>query len=115
MTFKELRKQKNEAMRKLNIANKTVSLQIDNIQVLRRLLENEQKLNNILESKLEVEIKAKNRVKLKLVSVSHMKDKFYKCFINEVGKRNKDRRAYKTSLFVFGVVVLIIATLLLRG
>jgi hypothetical protein len=115
MTFKELRKQKNEIQNKLNMANKTVCLQIDEIQILNQTINYLNNRNEILEKMFELEEKAKKRAKLKLVAVSIARDKNYKNFIDEVSKRNKLESYCRASLFSFSVVVLIITVLLIKG
>ena len=87
MTFKELRKQKNEIQNKLNMANKTVCLQIEEIERLNK--------------DLEIETAEKNR--------------HYKNFIDEVCKHNRLETHFEASLFVISSLVLVLVVLLIKG
>lgn len=115
MTFKELRKQKNEIQNKLNMANNTVCLQIEEIQRLNQTINYLNNRNETLEKMFELEVKAKKRAKLKLVAVSIARDKNYKNFIGEVSKRNKLESYYRGTIFSFSVVILIITVLFIKG
>ena len=61
MTFKELRKQKNTLQHKLNFAEQQNTIKTEEIKRLIIVLGNEQKLNSILEYKVELVFKAKKR------------------------------------------------------
>lgn len=115
MTFKELRKEKNTLQHKLNFATEQNKIKTEEIERLKRVLDNEQKFNNVLKSKLELECKTRKRVKLKLMSTSMMKNRHYKNFIDEVSKRNKAESYCRASLFSFSVVVLVLVVLLIKG
>lgn len=114
-TYSKLRKEKNTLQHKLNFANQQVGLQIEEIQRLRRVLYNEQKANDSLKSKLELEVKARKRANLKLLTMRIEKNRHYKNFIDEVGKRNKLESYCRASLFSLSVVVLVITVLLIKG
>lgn len=49
MTYKQLRQQKNEIKNRLNIANNTVSLQIDEIATLTKTINYQRNRNEILD------------------------------------------------------------------
>lgn len=115
MTFKELRKQKNTLQYKLNFANEQIGIQAEEIQRLRIVLDNEQKANDNLRSKLELEVKARKRSNLKLLTMRIEKNRHYKNFIDEVSKHNKLESYCRASLFSFSVVVLVITILLIKG
>lgn len=91
MTFKELREQKNRLQYKLDIANKTIDTQNNTIDTQNRIVDILQNQIIVLNSKLELEAKAKKRIKLKLMAAKIARDKNYNNFINEVAKTNKCR------------------------
>ena len=57
--YSKLRSQKNSLQNRLNIANKTVCLQIDEIKRLLNVLDTEQRVNQVLENKINLEIEEK--------------------------------------------------------
>ena len=115
MTYKQLRQQKNEIKNRLNIANNTVSLQIDEIAILTKTINYQGNKNEILEKMFDLEVKSKNRVKLRLLSAATARDKNYKNFINEVSKRNKREKLLNGIIIVGAFIITALVAILIKG
>ena len=115
MTYKQLRQQKNEIQNRLNIANNTVSLQIDEIATLTKTINYQRNRNEILEKMFDLEVKSKNRVKLRLIGAVMARDRNYKNFINEVSKRNKREKLLNGIIIVGAFIITALVAILIKG
>ena len=115
MTYKQLRQQKNEIKNRLNIANNTVSLQIDEIATLTKTINYQRNRNEILEKMFDLEVKSKNRVKLRLIGAVMARDRNYKNFINEVSKRNKREKLLNGIIIVGAFIITALVAILIKG
>lgn len=115
MTYKQLRQQKNEIQNRLNIANNTVSLQIDEIATLTKTINYQRNRNEILEKMFDLEVKSKNRVKLRLIGAVMARDRNYKNFINEVFKRNKREKLLNGIIIVGAFIITALVAILIKG
>ena len=115
MTFRQLRQQKNEIKNRLNIANNTVSLQIDEIAILTKTINYQGNKNEILEKMFDLEVKSKNRVKLRLIGAVMARDRNYKNFINEVSKRNKREKLLNGIIIVGAFIITALVAILIKG
>ena len=115
MTFRQLRQQKNEIKNRLNIANNTVSLQIDEIATLTKTINYQRNRNKILEKMFDLEVKSKNRVKLRLIGAVMARDRNYKNFINEVSKRNKREKLLNGIIIVGAFIITALVAILIKG
>lgn len=115
MTYKQLRQQKNEIQNRLNIANNTVSLQIDEIATLTKTINYQRIRNEILEKMFDLEVKSKNRVKLRLIGAVMARDRNYKNFINEVSKRNKREKLLNGIIIVGAFIITALVAILIKG
>ena len=115
MTFRQLRQQKNEIKNRLNIANNTVSLQIDEIATLTKTIIYQRNRNEIREKMFDLEVKSKNRVKLRLLGAVMARDRNYKNFINEVSKRNKREKLLNGIIIVFSFIIAGLVAVLIKS
>jgi hypothetical protein len=115
MTYKELRQQKKEIQDKLNMANNTVSLQIEEIAILTKTINYQSSRNEILEKMFDLEVKAKNRAKLRSLNTAMARDKNYKNFINEVSKRNKREKLLNRIIIIGAFVITGLVAMLIKG
>jgi predicted metallo-beta-lactamase superfamily hydrolase len=108
MTYKQLRHQKNELQKKLKEAN-------EKIDIMTKTINYQCNRNEILGKMVELETKAKNRTKLRLVGTALIRDKNYKNFINEVAKRNKREKSLNSIIIAGAFIVTGLIALLIRG
>lgn len=106
-SFSKLRKQFRSTESKLNIANNTIKLQIDEIVRLNRALDlNEKQVHN-LNSSLLAENKQKNRLKARLMANKQLKDNIYKSYMKDLKKKNDDIFILQVVIFLIGFMTVI--------
>lgn len=87
--YSKLRSQKNSLQNRLNMANRTVCLQIDEIKRYSNALLLEQKANRILENKINLEIEEKRVIFDRLKESNKQKDSYYEWYLKEIDKKNR--------------------------
>lgn len=87
--YSKLRSQKNSLQNRLNIANKTVCLQIDEIKRLLNVLDTEQRVNQVLENRVNLEVEEKRVIFDRLKESNKQKDSYYEWYVKEIDKKNK--------------------------
>ena len=83
--YSKLRSQKNSLQNRLNMANKTVYLQIDEIKRLLNVLDTEQKVNKVLENRVNLEVEEKRVIFDRLKESNKQKDSYYDWYLKELG------------------------------
>jgi hypothetical protein len=108
MTYKQLRHQKNELQKKLKEAN-------EKIDIMTKTINYQSSRNEILEKMFDLEVKAKNRAKLRLFSVLMARDKNYNNFIDESSKRNKKEKLLNKIIIIGAFVITGLIAMLIKG
>lgn len=98
MTFKELRKQKNNYKKMLGIANNTVKQQIDTIDTLNRTISIQEMELKRLKIEFHEITDIKRRLGKKIKYIFSIKNHFYNNWIKEVEKTNKTKNYLYASL-----------------
>ena len=113
--YSKLRSQKNSLQNRLNIANKTVCLQINEIKRLLNVLDTEQRVNQVLENKINLEIEGKRVIFDMLKESNKQKDSYYEWYLKEIDKKNKteNKLIIGLTLSMFGITALVIT--LIKG
>ena len=113
--YSKLRSQKNSLQNRLNIANRTVCLQIDEIKRYSNALLLEQKANRILENKINLEIEEKRVIFDRLKESNKQKDSYYEWYLKEIDKKNKteNKLIIGLTLSMIGITALVIT--LIKG
>ena len=115
MTFKQLRSQKNSLQNRLNIANRTVCLQIDEIKRLLNVLDTEQRVNQVLENKINLEIEEKRVIFDRLKESNKQKDSYYEWYLKEIDKKNKTENKLIIGLTLSMFVITTLVINLIKG
>lgn len=63
----------------------------------------------------DLEVKSKNRVKLRLIGAVMARDRNYKNFINEVSKRNKREKLLNGIIIVFSFIITGLVAVLIKS
>lgn len=113
--YSKLRSQKNSLQNRLNIANKTVCLQIDEIKRLLNVLDTEQRVNQVLENRVNLEVEEKQLAFKKLVEVTKEKNDYYDWCIEEINKKNKTENRLIIGLTVSMFVITALVAILIKG
>lgn len=108
-TFAKLRSQKNDLQNKLNMANRTICLQIDEIKKLNETLEIEYKTSAMLQDRVNVEVHENEYLQDRITSLNEEKNKFYKYFIKETKRRGKEsKKCSRLNMIAFVMLFFVI-------
>ena len=113
--YSKLRSQKNSLQNRLNIANKTVCLQIDEITRLLNVLDTEQRVNQVLENKINLEIEEKIVIFDRLKESNKQKDSYYEWYLKEIEKKSKNENKLIIGLTVSMFVITALVAILIKG
>lgn len=113
--YSKLRSQKNSLQNRLNIANRTVCLQIDEIKRLLNVLDTEQRVNQVLENKVNLEVEEKRVALDKIIEINNLKEEYYSWYIEEIEKKNKTENRLIIGLTVSMFVITSLVITLIKG
>lgn len=113
--YSKLRSQKNSLQNRLNIANKTVCLQIDEIKRLLNVLDTEQRVNQVLENRINLELEEKRVTLEKLKEANKQKDSYYDWYVKEIDKKNKTENKLIIGLTISMFVITSLVITLIKG
>ena len=113
--YSKLRSQKNSLQNRLNIANKTVCLQINEIKRLLSILDTEQRVNQVLENKINLEIEEKRVIFDRLKESNKQKDSYYEWYLKEIDKKNKTENKLIFGLTISMFVITALVAILIKG
>ena len=113
--YSKLRSQKNSLQNRLNIANKTVCLQIDEITRLLNVLDIEQRVNQVLENRVNLEVEQKKVALDKLKESNKQKNSYYDWYLKELEKKNKTENKLIIGLTISIFVITALVITLIKG
>lgn len=113
--YSKLRSQKNSLQNRLNIANNTVCLQIDEIRWLTKELEIKQSVNNLLENKINLEVEEKRVAFDKIIEINNLKEEYYSWYMEEIEKKNKTENKLIIRITVLMFVITGLIAILIKG
>ena len=113
--YSKLRSQKNSLQNRLNMANKTVCLQIDEIKRLLNVLDTEQRVNQALENRVNLEVEEKQLAFKKLAEVTKEKNDYYDWCIEEINKKNRTENKLIIGITVSMFVITALVAILIKG
>ena len=113
--YSKLRSQKNSLQNRLNIANRTVCLQIDEIKRLLNVLDTEQRVNQVLENKINLEIEEKRVIFDRLKESNKQKDSYYEWYLKEIDKKNNTENKLIIGLTLSMFVITSLVAILIKG
>ncbi|MGL5751840.1 MAG: hypothetical protein ACRCXT_15000 [Paraclostridium sp.] len=113
--YSKLRSQKNSLQNRLNIANKTVCLQINEIKRLLNLLDTKQRVNQVLENKINLEIEEKRVIFDRLKESNKQKDSYYDWYLKEIDKKNKTENKLIIGLIIAVTIITALVAVIIKG
>jgi hypothetical protein len=113
-TFAKLRAEKKEVQNKLNMANKTVCFQIDEIKILTDEIAEKESCIKWLNQNLNSEKKINKSIIKTAQSHKLHKDFFYKQWIKEVENKIRITKKLALSLGVNAILIAVITILLIK-
>ena len=113
--YSKLRSQKNSLQNRLNMANNTVCLQINEIKKLIDELDTQQRLNQVLETKVNFEVEEKQLAFKKLADATKEKNDYYDWCIEEIHKKNDNENKLIIGLTISIFVITALVAILIKG
>lgn len=113
--YSKLRSQKNSLQNRLNMANKTVCLQIDEIRRLLNVLDTEQRVNQVLENRVNLEVEGKRVAFDKLKEANKQKDSYYDWYLKEIDKKNKTENKLIIGLTISIFIITALVAIIIKG
>ena len=115
MKYKELKKENKRYAEALGVANRTVCLQIDEIKRLLNVLDTEQRVNQVLENKINLEIEEKRVIFDRLKESNKQKDSYYEWYLKEIDKKNKTENKLIIGLTLSMFVITALVAIIIKG
>ena len=113
--YSKLRSQKNSLQNRLNIANRIVCLQKDEIKWIAKELEIKQSANNLLENKINLEVEEKRVAFEKLKDSNKQKDAYYDWYLKEIEKKSKNENKLIIGLTISMFVITSLVAIIIKG
>lgn len=113
--YSKLRSQKNSLQNRLNIANDLVKLKTDEIKILLNVLDTEQRVNQVLENRVNLEVEEKRVALDKIIEINNLKEEYYSWYMEEIEKKNKTENKLIIGLTILIFVITTLVTVLIKG
>jgi len=113
--YSKLRSQKNIAHGKLNIANYNLRLKTDEVKRLLNVLDTEQRVNQLLENRINLEVEEKQLAFKKLAEITKEKNDYYDWCIEEIKKKNRTKNKLIIGLTVSMFVITALVAVIIKG
>lgn len=113
--YSKLRQQKNSLQNKLNISNRTVCLQIDEIKRLLSVLDTEQRVNLVLENRINLEVEEKLIAYEKLAEITKEKNDYYDWYLEEIDKKNKRETKLIIGILIAMITITSLVAIIIKG
>ena len=113
--YSKLRGQKNSLQNRLNMTNGLVKLKTDEIKRLLNVLDTEQRVNQVLENRVNLEVEEKQLAFKKLAEVTKEKNDYYDWCIEEINKKNRTENRLIIGLTISMFVITALVAILIKG
>ena len=113
--YSKLRQQKNSLQNRLNISNRTVYLQIDEIKRLLNILDTEQRVNQVLENRINLEVEEKKVAFEKLKEANKQKDSYCDWYLEEINKKNKRETKLIIGISIAMITITSLVAIIIKG
>lgn len=114
-TYSKLRSQKNSLQNRLNMANDFLKIKTNKITRLLNVLDTEQRVNQVLENRINIEVEEKRIVLDKLKEANKQKDSYYDWYLKEIEKKSKIENKLIIGLTVSMFVITSLVSVLIKG
>lgn len=113
--YSKLRRQKNSLQNRLNISSQTIKIKSDEITRLLNVLDTEQRVNQVLENRINLEVEEKRVAFKKLAEVTKEKNDYYDWCIEEINKKNRTENKLIIGLTISMFVITAFVITLIKG
>ena len=113
--YSKLRSQKNSLQNRLNMANGLVKQKTDVIKRLLNVLDTEQRVNQVLENRVNLEVEEKRVALEKLKEANKQKDSYYDWYVKEIDRKNNAENKLIIGLAVSMFVITTLVAVIIKG
>lgn len=113
--YSKLRQQKNSLQNRLNMANDFLKIKTNEITRLLNVLDTEQRVNQVLENRINLEVEEKRVALEKLKEANKQKDSYYDWYLKEIDKKNKTENKLIIGLTISMFVITALIAILIKG
>jgi len=117
--YSKLRSQKNilqnSLQNRLNMANDLVKLKTDEIKRLLNVLDTEQRVNQVLENRVNLEVEEKRVALDKLKKANKQKDSYYDWYVKEIDRKNDAENKLIIGITISMFVITGLVAILIKG
>ena len=114
-SYSKLRSQKNIAQGKLNIAICDLRIKSEEIKRLLNVLDTEQRVNQVLENRINLEVEEKRVALDKIIEINNLKEEYYSWYIEEIDKKNDAENKFIIGLTISVFVITALVSVLIKG
>lgn len=113
--YSKLRQQKNSLQNRLNISSQTIKIKSDEIKRLLNVLDTEQRVNQVLQNRINLEVEEKKVAFEKPKEANKQKDSYYDWYLKEIDKKNKTENKLIIGLTISIFVITALVAILIKG
>lgn len=113
--YSKLRSQKNSLQNRLNMTNGLVKIKTDEIKRLLNVLDIEQRVNQVLENRVNLEVEEKQLAFKKLAEVTKEKNDYYDWCIEEIDKKNKRETKLIIGISIAMITITSLVVIIIKG
>ena len=114
-TYSKLRCQKNSLQNRLNMANDFLKIKTNEITRLLNVLDTEQRVNQVLENRINTEVEEKLLAFKKLADITKEKNDYYDWCIEEINKKNRTENKLIIGLTISMFVITSLVAIIIKG
>lgn len=113
--YSKLRSQKNSLQNRLNMANDFLKIKTNKITRLLNVLDTEQKANQLLENRINLEVEEKRVAFKKLADITKEKNDYYDWCIEEIKKKNRYENKLIIGLTIAVTIITALVAIIIKG
>lgn len=113
--YSKLRQQKNSLQNRLNISSQTIKIKSDEIKRLLSVLDTEQRVNQVLENRINLEVEEKQKALDKIIEINNLKEEYYSWYMEEIEKKNKTENKLIIGLAISIIITFALSIILIKG
>jgi len=113
--YLKLRTQKNSLQDRLNIANDFLKIKTNEITRLLNILDTEQRVNQVLENRVNLEVEEKQLAFKKLAEITKEKNDYYDWCIEEIKNKNRYENKLIIGLTIAVTIITALVAVIIKG
>ena len=97
------------------MTNGLVKLKTQEIKRLLNVLDTEQRVNQVLENRINLEVEEKRVALDKIIEINNLKEEYYSWYMEEIEKKNKTENKLIIGLTISMFVITALVAILIKG